>query len=566
MNSRLLETLELLSEVDPARVLLIGRDAIHEDQDYTAKQLWEAIEVLAGAFNAAGIRHLGLAGDNSPQWLVIQLAAWRAGIVVTPVANFFSAEQCRHLLATTALDAIASAEPGALTRLASLEASTESLADESWHAQLDHEIGEGEWRSRCLSLEKGEAVYLIQRSSIPAAVPAGTALITFTSGTTGAPKGVCLSLEHLEKVLRGLSARLEPVTLKRHGVLLPLAVLLENLAGGLLALWQGRCAIVDTAGCTGLIGSGGLNALTLESWLDERRPQSLILVPNLLQALVALCESSPIESPWRNSLRLVAVGGAKVPALLLARAMRLGLPVAQGYGLSELGSVVCLSLPGEEKGEIDSVGQPLEGLNLSLDDTGQLMIHGRRMLGYLGELNPLSADQPWPSGDLARCLETGGWCLEGRQRDVLILSSGRNVSPGWIEAELALIPGIRQAFVEGDGLCGLIALLAPVLNGDSTCTEGAIARAITLLNSRLPDYARLVAWQVLKASPDTSQPLSIASGEMTDNGRLRRARIRELRGDDLKRLAQRLSTPSTVYPCLSSSQESDVLSRHHSAS
>ncbi|MGS0466189.1 AMP-binding protein [Cobetia marina] len=115
MNSQLLETLELLSEVDPARVLLIGRDAIHEDQDYTAKQLWEAIEVIPSAFNAAGIRHLGLAGYNGPQWLVIQLAAWRAGIVVTPVANFFSAEQCRHLLATTALDAIASAEPGALT-------------------------------------------------------------------------------------------------------------------------------------------------------------------------------------------------------------------------------------------------------------------------------------------------------------------------------------------------------------------------------------------------------------------------------------------------------------------
>src|SRR5690606_20978777 len=104
----------------------------------------------------------------------------------------------------------------------------------------------------------------------------------------------------------------------------------------------------------GLRGSSGLDPDRLLRTLHEVRPHSLILVPQLLFALVSAGERGLLPP---ISLRFVAVGGAHVAPQLLRRAEALGIPVYEGYGLSECASVVCLNTPGGRR--VGSVGRPL---------------------------------------------------------------------------------------------------------------------------------------------------------------------------------------------------------------
>lgn len=585
------------AQASPERILLRGHRAlasdgtlITEEQCWTAAALWQAITQRRDDFVALGIQHLGLGGDNSPDWLITQLAAWQAGIVVTPLPTFFSAQQTAHVLEVTRLDAmifpgstdadsttpddeitaILASLPGesvrpltaqsesvddrgereyleqrgsAKERLTQEHLSQEHLLQEPReHERADDGHSESEpladkfqahWLAPLIADHPREVLWL--RQGVPASVPPGTNLITFTSGTTGSPKGVCLSLEHLGRVLQGLDARLDGIATARHGVMLPLAVLLENLAGALFVMWRGGEVVIDAPSRLGMQGSGGLSPARLAEWLLVRRPTSLILVPGLLQALVGLCDAMPtLADSLRSTLTLVAVGGGRIATSQLVRATELGLPIAQGYGMSEMGSVVCLGRP--DAPQSGSVGEPLPGLELRIDHRGQILINGPRMCGYLGMPGSYSApcctaisdssgvpdgteavELAWASGDLGRVDTTGQLWLEGRARDVLITAHGRNISPEWLESELEALPGVQRALVCGEGLLQPIALMS-LMPGNS---GERLAQDMAVLNARLPDYAQLAAWQVLSPHDAFSQ----SRGELTANGRLRRAVI-----------------------------------------
>nr|BFE97661.1 hypothetical protein GCM10020185_81970 [Pseudomonas brassicacearum subsp. brassicacearum] len=102
-------------------------------------------------------------------------------------------------------------------------------------------------------------------------------------------------------------------------------------------------------------------------------------------------------------VRFAAVGGARVSHDLLQRAQRVGLPVFEGYGLSECASVVCLNRPQAHRA--GSVGQPLPHVEIRLADDGEVLIKGSTLLGYLGE--PPHTSEWWPSGDLGEFDEEG---------------------------------------------------------------------------------------------------------------------------------------------------------------
>lgn len=513
---RLHQRLRQRARLSPDVESLLGQTPDGADIRLTARQLEAATDTVAHQLEQSGVSHLGLLGHNSPGWLVAQLAAWRAGLPITPIPAFFSEQQLNHLLDTTGLDGLLIAQDSPL---------------DAWLPSARA----NDFKRQPLDAPAGLSIALFRRPSTPAPLPDGTRLITFTSGTTGTPKGVCLSGPHLESVIEGLEQRLAGVPLHRHGVVLPMAVLLEHLAGALFALWRGAAIVIDTPDLAGLHGSGTLDPDQWQRWLAKRRPDSLILVPALLKALTHLASHHSAANGWQQVLSLVAVGGGQVPRRLLEQATQLGLPVAQGYGMSEMGSVVCLSRPDEPQD--GRVGCPLKGLRLSTDEQGQLLVHGRRMLGYLASDHQVpSPEMPWPSGDLGHRLADGHWRLDGRQRNVIILSNGRNLCPEWLEAELELIDGIDRAFVFGEGLPGVLALLSP----SAAIQPPRLEAHITALNQRLPDYARVRGWQsLMRQLPGVAEPLSIASNELTANGRLRRASIQLRRRCDIERLVAR---------------------------
>ena len=447
------------------------------------QSLWQQIEQLAGALQGAGIRRLALQLDNGLLWALIDLACTRAGIVVIPVPHFFSPAQQAWLLESSGADALVGPE------------------HEGWQAAAPLILMTGRPDEQALPLWR----------RIPASLPelpAGTAKITYTSGTTGQPKGVCLSLEQMTSVCESLALRVAPARVEQHLTLLPLATLLENLTGLYVPLLTGACSRIPSLGELGFSGSSKLDPAALAQALLRWPSHSLVLVPELLRLLLALCANTPALAERLKGLRFVAVGGGKVAPELIAHARALGLPVYEGYGLSECGSVVALNGPDADRP--GSVGLPLPHCQVTIAADGEVMVSGSAMLGYLGEEAP--AIPSIATGDLGRLDEEGFLHITGRKKNVQITAFGRNFSPEWVEAQAQLCPAIARIVIFGDGQPANVALIQPLPGSQSHLPE-QIAR----LNQQLPDYARIHHWLPVA--------LDQLPGLLTANGRPRRNEI-----------------------------------------
>jgi long-subunit acyl-CoA synthetase (AMP-forming) len=438
-------------------------------------ELLAEVERRSAFLRELGVRRLALALDNGIDWALWDLAALRADLVCVPLPGFFSAEQREHVLDSAGIDTVVTGDTAAFAPLG-FRPLAEGLCQ--------------------------------RRPAQVAALPAGTAKITYTSGTTGQPKGVCLDAELQLRVAASIWEACGPSGLERHLCVLPLAVLLENVAG-LYALLLGG-ALVELLPLA-QVGIGGSSQFDLPRFLaavERVRPNSLILLPQMLLAWVTALEGG---APLTDSLRFVAVGGGRVAPQLLERADALGLPVFEGYGMSECASVVCLNTPAHRR--IGTVGRPLPHLAVRLAEDGEVQIRGARMLGYLGE--PAPAGEWLGSGDLGH-FDGKFLVLHGRKKHQFITAFGRNVNPEWVEAELVQQSPIAQAWLHGEACPTNVAVLQP---RGVEITDEAIAAAVARVNAGLPDYARVHHW--LRAE----QPFTAANGLATANGRLRRSAL-----------------------------------------
>ena len=226
--------------------------------------------------------------------------------------------------------------------------------------------------------------------------------------------------------------------------------------------------------------------------------------------LVVSCIES--GTPVPAALKYIAVGGARVSEALLQRAENLGLPVYQGYGLSENSSVSTLNTP--ESNRRGSVGRALPHNQIRICSLGEVQIKGNQMLGYLGCKENTN---DWLStGDIGYLDSEGFLFIEGRKKNVFITSFGRNVNPEWVESELASSYEIAQSIVFGEAQAFNLAIIFPRF---PHCKDQQIQEAVDRVNTCLPDYARVKTW--LRA--DT--PFTFENGLATSNGRPKRQNI-----------------------------------------
>jgi len=272
-----------------------------------------------------------------------------------------------------------------------------------------------------------------------------------------------------------------------------------------------------------LHGSSNFDADTCIAAIEKYQAESIILLPQMLQAIVA---KSTKQDPRLKSLKFVAVGGGKTPVALIKTAKLMGIPVYEGYGLSECASVLALNTPEHER--IGSVGKVLSNRTVRISKDGEIEVKNVGLPHYLESAegltnnltsNPTSADDAWlPTGDLGHLDDEGFLYLDGRKKNVLITSFGRNISPEWPESLLLGSGLFRQAMVIGDGQAQLSALLVTSKEGLS---DEVIQAEVTSANQTLPDYAQIKHWLL------ADEPFTPINGLATANGRLKRELIKE---------------------------------------
>jgi long-chain acyl-CoA synthetase len=447
------------------------------DTSITYAELAARVKNLSRWLKEQEAYSVALHADNSIDWIVVDLACQMAQLIFTPIPLFFAQNQYDQLLI--------SVKPNILFSQPSIKLRELSVCE---HVALN-------------------TYKLVQEKRLEA--PNSATKITYTSGSTGTPKGVCLSTENQMAVATVL---VNSIGLQnpRHLCLLPLSTLLENIAGIYSPLLASGTVVIASDAERGFEGSRLINPNALLSYISKIKPNSLILVPELLQVLVMATKNN-WQPPY--SLQFIAVGGSRVSASLLADARSLGLPVYQGYGLSECSSVVCINTPNND--DLLSAGTVLGHVKAEIINN-ELVISGNAFLGYLEERNSWYRTQVF-TGDMAS-IENNKIFIQGRIKNTIINSFGRNISPEWIEAELQATGLFLQSVVLGDSKPFCMAFLVPI---SEQISNTIINNAVNKINRNLPDYAQIKANIVL------THAMSFEDGLYTANMRPRREQINQ---------------------------------------
>ena len=393
---------------------------------------------------------MGLLAPNGVDWVVAQLACVAAGRIVVPLPTFFSPAQLAHIVREASVEFVLTTKDAA------------------------PQLG-----------ESGVGTELIDAGTAPRepfSPLSGFGQIIYTSGSTGRPKGVRHASGQIEWSARALATATGATEADTYLSVLPLPLLLEAICAIFMPALLGAYVHFET-GLAERVGRG--DATGISKAYEAARPTTTVIVPQLLKQWVGELQATGANAP--SSLRFVAVGGAPVPGQIAAKAWHLGIPVHEGYGLSECCSVVALNRPGERVA--GTVGRPLNELEVTIDD-GEIIVDGPSITdGYLGQQ---PAQRPWRTGDLGTIDRDGILSVHGRKDSLIVSSFGRNISPEWVETMLLGDQRIAFCAVVGHGAPYLTALLVPSRPAEAWFADASREDVLALVSaccSGAPEYA-----------------------------------------------------------------------------
>ena len=314
--------------------------------------------------------------------------------------------------------------------------------------------------------------------------------VIFTSGTTGAPKGVQLSFDNHFWSATASAYHLGVDTNDRWLNCLPL-----YHVGGLAVVF--RSCLYGTA----IVLQRSFDLEQFQRCLREDEVTLTSLVPTMLHRL--LQNSPPTE--WPQSLRMVLLGGAAATADLLTAANEAGVPIAATYGLTETASQVATALPAEVQRKPDSVGRPLlftetriadsDGNTLPHGQIGEILVRGPQVMAAYYR-NPPATDsalrEGWLyTGDMGR-LDADGDLYVVQRRNDMIVSGGENIYPAEVEAALREHPAVADVCVVGlpDAEWGQRCAAAVQLRAGETLSRDAL---LSFSRTRLAGYKQPAA-------------------------------------------------------------------------
>jgi long-chain acyl-CoA synthetase len=491
----LADRVRLAAAVHPDRTALIDASAGSAPARISWKQLDEAATTAGRALRASGLddgARVTVQLPTGSTFVALYLGALRAGVVMVPVNPDYTVAELATILADAGAALLVTASRAAVTNHDLLRTAAPALRQ--LVAVAPAPTG-GDIQSLPGWLGTGAGTADRDRDDRD---PEQLAVLAYTSGTSGQPRGAMLSVRALSANLAQIASVTPPLVTADDIGLMPLPLF------HLFGLNAGLGTLLD-AGATAVLWDRFDARATLQLMADQG-VTTVVGAPVMFAAWAA-------EPAFRDSfatVRFAMSGSAALPAPLAARYREAGCALYQGYGLTETGPVLSINALGGHRDDptAGSVGSPLPGVDISVRDAdgqevdegdpGQLFVRGDNLFsGYWpdGGGGP-DADGWWGTGDVAIADQAGQLTIVGRTSD-LVLVNGFNVYPAEVESVLARVPGVAEVAVIGvpDAVTGeaVVAYVVPgpgaELSGDVVIDEAARS----LARFKLPRRVEVVA-------------------------------------------------------------------------
>ena len=433
---------------------------------------------LQSEFAVKPADRVGVWLKNCPEFVPAVFAILRVGAVVVPINNFLKPDEIGYILNDCGIDVLitdtelAANEPALLANRSTMRL----LNLEGWPAP----VAEG------------------TTAPIPPATENDLAVIIYTSGTTGHPKGAMLSHGNLLHNVESCRKVLEATGEDRFVVMLPLFHTYMMTVGLMLPMLTGGSMILVRS------------LHPVKNLLQEIYTHHGTILPAIPQFYRSLTQATV---PPGLPLRICLSGAAPLPRQILEEfEAKYGIPLIEGYGLSEASPVVCKNpLRGTRKP--GSVGLPIPDVEVSIQDesgkvlgpaeTGELCVRGGNVMqGYWNkpeETAKVMRDRWLLTGDIGHRDEDGYFYITDRKKDMLLVN-GINVYPREIEEVLYQFQGVKEAAVVGipDARRGEQPVAFVAAMDGATLDEKAM---LQFLRSKLADYKVPKRISVLPALP-----------------------------------------------------------------
>lgn len=367
-------------------------------------------------------------------------------------------------------------------------------------------------------------------------------VMLYTSGTTGHPKGVPLTHHNV-----GVNTR---------DWLVALGELIDEDAVDLLWLPFSHIFGFGEVGIGNLLGFTTYMTTPKEvlGLMPSVKPSVFMSVPSYWEKLATLAaEGAPDGRAARlleltgGRLRFCLSGGAGLKREVKELFHQAGLLIIEGYGLTETAPTLTLNRPRDFR--FDSVGKPLDSVELRLAEDGEILARGPNVfLGYhkdpVATQAAFTPDGWFKTGDVGRFTEDGFLQIIDRKKEILVTAGGKNVPPANIELRFRDDPFIAHVVVYGDGKSYLVAgvwldraavdahleATGVAKSAAGAAIEALVAERVAAVNTQLASYETIKRWKVFEA------PLTVENGLLTATLKVRRKKVYEAFGEALEAL------------------------------
>jgi len=581
---------------------LVGRATANGVTLTSGRELLERVRDISLGLSALGMQRgdrIAIIADSRPEWLFSDLAIVAAGAITTPIYPTLSAEQMLSILRDSEASLAIVSDRALLSRIERALVSTPSLrgvvlmavgAGDTIAALGDvpvHALADVEAQGHRRILD-GWGVAREFQEAAKRVKSDDPATLIYTSGTTGTPKGVLLTHGNLMSNVEGVCQVLDLHEGDTALSFLPLGHAFERIVSYVF-LYTGVSVVFaesietvarDLLSVRPTVMSGVprmfekvrqrmLDAGRAETGIKRRLFEWAVRLANRRGEILPFDRPLPVLVAWQSRLadrlvyrklrdgiggrlRFAVSGGAPLVPDVGRFFLGIGLPLLEGYGLTETSPVVCVMPPGRIR--FGTVGPPLPNVELRIADDGEILARGPNVMsGYYKrpeESAAALADGWFHSGDLGSLDAEGYLHITGRKKELLVTSGGKKIAPHAIEGALKSHPIVEEAVViaekrnfvsalilpRWDKLCG--GLGAPVPDTRAG-REAFVARPDVVAKiQQVVDAvnASLARFECIKRFTILPDEFSVDGGELTPTLKVKRRVVEERYKDAIEKL------------------------------